>query len=155
MRRICVSIISMIIALSMLVSLVGCGNSSKKEIENLMTEFEHACNTLDFNSVLNCINPKVSDTVKIGMGIVGLFTDMENDVLFEKLAAALTTEQLGGADFFSSIKIDVKDIVVEDKTATVSTWIKYNISDSQFEREATFNCIYYTEKWYISNFSIN
>lgn len=154
MRKvILISLVSGILLVSMLISLPACGNSSKKEIENLMTEFEYACNTLDFNAVLNCINPKVSDSIKIGVGIVGMFTD--TDDLFEKLADTLSSDDLGGTDFFSSIKVTVNGITVDGEAATVAALLKYEVAGNQMEREATFECIYYAEKWYISSFGIN
>ena len=155
MRKVLVSLVSGILLVSMLFSLSACGNGSKKEIENLMTEFEYACNTLDFDAVLNCINPKVSDSIKIGVGLVGMFTKTDTDELFEKLADTLSSDDLGGTDFFSSIKITVNDVSVDGENATVTTLLKYNVSGSQMEREAIFKCIYYTEKWYISSFAID
>ncbi len=154
MRKVFSSIVAMVLVLSMLLSLTGCGGSSK-EIENLMTEFEYACNTLDFDAVLNCINPKVSDKIKIAAGLIGMFTEKDTDDMFESLAEALSSDDIGGTDFFSSIKIKVEDIKVEDETATVSTTLTYDFNGEEIVREATFNCVYYTEKWYISSFSID
>lgn len=154
MRKIFVSVITIVISIAMIFSLTGCDNSNR-EIKDLMTEFEHACNTFDFDAVLDCINPKVSDKIKIAAGIVGVFTDIDTDKMFESLAEYLSNDNIGGADFFSSIKIEVKDISVEDDDATVSVTLTYELGGEKVVREATFNCIYYTEKWYISSFAID
>ena len=152
MRKIFVSVMTIVLSIAMIFSLTGCSGSNK-EIENLMTEFEYACNTLDFDAVLNCINPKVSDKIKIAAGFVGMFTD--TDEMFESLADYLSSDDIGGTDFFSSIKIDVKDISVEDESATVAATLTYELNGEEVVRESTFNCIYYTEKWYISSFTID
>lgn len=154
MRKIFVSVVAIVISIAMIFSLTGC-SSSNKGIENLMTEFEYACNTLDFDAVLNCINPKVSDKIKIATGFVGMFTDTDTDEMFESLSDYLSSDDIGGTDFFSSIKIEVKDISVEDEAATVAAILTYELNGEEVVRESTFNCIYYTEKWYISSFSIN
>ena len=153
MRKIIISITAIVISIAMLVSLTGCGGS-KKEIENLMTEFEYACNTLDFDAVLNCINPKISDKVKLAMGFVGMFTETDTDEMFEKLAEYLSKDDIGGTDFFSSIKIKVDDISISSDTATVSTTLTYKVNGDEVVRESNFKCIYYTKKWFISSFSI-
>lgn len=154
MRKIFVSVMAIVLSITMIFSLTGCSGSNKA-IENLMTEFEYACNTLDFDAVLNCINPKVSDKIKIAAGFVGMFTDTDTDEMFESLADYLSSDDIGGTDFFSSIKIEVKDITVEDETATVAAILTYEFNGEELVRESTFNCIYYTEKWYISSFSID
>lgn len=152
MRRVLSFVLAVILSVSMLVSFTGC-NGSNKEIEYLITEFENACNALDFDAVLNCINPKVSDNIKIAVGLVGMFTDTDTDEMFEKLADYLSDGDIGGTDFFSSIKIEIKDINVEEDAALVDTVISYSLNGDDYQREATFNCIYYAEKWYISSFS--
>lgn len=152
MRKMFVSVVAIVLSVAIVFSLTGCSGSNK-EIKNLMTEFEYACNTLDFDAVLNCINPKLSDKIKIAAGFVGMFTD--TDEMFESLADYLSSDNIGGTDFFSSIKIEVEDITVEDEAATVSAMLTYELNGEEVVREATFNCIYYTEKWYISSFSID
>lgn len=155
MKKIFFSVTAIFLSTVMLFSLTGC-NGSSKEINNLMTEFEYACNTLDFEAALNCINPKVSDKIKLAAGFVGMFTDTDTDEMFEKLAEYLSDDDdVGGTDFFSSIKIKVEDISVDDETATVSTTLTYKLNGNEVVRESTFKCIYYTEKWFISSFSID
>lgn len=154
MRKFFISIVAVILSITVLFSLASC-TSANKEIENLMIEFEDACNTLDFNAVLDCINPKVSDKIKLTAGFVGMFTDTDTNEMFESLADYLSSDDIGGTDFFSSIKIEVEDITVEEETATVSAILTYLIDGEEVVRESTFNCIYYAEKWYISTFSID
>ncbi|MGN0114791.1 MAG: hypothetical protein ACI396_05650 [Acutalibacteraceae bacterium] len=154
MRKSIICVIAVIVSIAMVLSLSGCGGP-EKDIKNLLTEFENACNTLDFDAVLDCIDPKVSDKVKLAVGVVGMFTDSDTDELFDSLADYLSKDDIGGKDFFSSIKIKVEKISVEDDAATVSTTLTYSVNGEETVREASFYCIYYTEKWYISYFTID
>lgn len=154
MRKSIISVIAVIVSIAMVLSLSSCGGSDK-DIKNLLAEFEYACNTLDFDAVLNYIDPKVSDKVKLAVGVVGMFTDSDTDELFDSLADYLSKDDIGGKEFFSSIKIKVEKISVEDENATVSTTITYNINGEEMVREASFYCTYYTEKWYILYFTID
>ncbi len=152
MRKSFTSILSLLLVVAMLFSLTGCGASS--EIKALLQEFESSCNSLDFDAVLDCINPKVSDSIKVALGFVGLFTDKDADDMFNSLAEYLSEDEIGGADFFSSIDIQVGEIAVDGESATVSATLTYELDGEETVREAEFNCIYYAEKWYISDFSI-
>lgn len=154
MRKIFVPVTAIVLSIIMIFSLIGCSGSNR-EIRNLMTEFENACNTLDFDAALNCINPKISDKIRIAAGFVEMFTDNDTDKMFESLADYLSSDDIGGTDFFSSIDIKVKDISVEDEAAVVSATLTYELNGEEVVRESTFNCIYYTEKWYISGFTID
>lgn len=150
MRRIVALSITVILLLTIIFSLMGCG--SKNEIEDLMSNFQKACNSLKFNEVLDCINPSISDKIKLATGFVGMFTDTDTDKMFDSLASYLSKDKVGGKEFFSSIKIDVNDIKTDGDSAKVSAVITYKIKDKEITNNTTFNCIRNNEKWYISSF---
>ncbi len=138
----------------MAVSLCGCGNS-KGEIENLMTEFEYSCNELDIDAMLDCIDPAISDKIKLATGIASMFTDKDSDELTEELVGMLTGDNsLNADDFFSSIKIETEDIKTKKETGTANAKVEYTIAGEKFKKEATFEYVYEMEKWYISSFSL-
>lgn len=153
MRKIVVYVCLFAILVSTVVSFSGCG--AKSEIKSLIKNYEKACNELDFNSILECVDPRVSDSLNMAADFVGMFTDMNADELFERLAGLLSSSKYGGKEFFSTIKIDIQDIEVEEKDATVSAIVTYTVGGTEYVREATFKCIYYVEEWYISTYSIN
>ena len=155
MKKTVKTIIALILISVMSFSFVGC-NNDKKDIENLILEFEYACNTLDFDAVLNCIDPKISDNIKLAGGLLGMFTETNTDQMFDELSQYLldNTDLDGGSSFFSTIKIEVEDIEIEGVEALVTTRLKFNVTGEEMERVALISCIYYTEKWYLSNFSI-
>lgn len=158
MKKILYRISAFVLSLALMFSFAGC-DKSDTEIENLMTEFEYACNTLDFDAALNCITPKVSDKIKVAVNIFGMFTSQDTDVLFEKLAEVLAgNAEINGTDFFESIQIDIQEIVFDEEyedVAYVMAYITYDLAGEEIMSEATFTCDYYTEKWYISSFTFN
>ena len=141
------------IALLLAVScLSGCGGASK-EVNNLMTEFEHACNTLDIDAMLNCIDPTVADPVKVGLSLYGMFAQNDNDKTLDQIAGGLSGDpKLNGNEFFSSIKIEVKKTSVKGDNATVETNIQYKLLGQNYNRDASFTCIEKSGKWYIKGF---
>ncbi len=157
MKKIACRIIAAILVLTIAFSFSGC-NKKKTEVENLLVEFEYACNTLDFDAALNCITPRVSDKIKIGANILGMFTNQDRDVLFDKLGDILVmNSEINGTDFFESIKIDIQDIVEDEEyedIVSVLTYVTYIVAGEEFTREAVFTCEYQVEKWYISSFTL-
>lgn len=147
-------IVIMMLIATMVLSLCGCSND-KGEIENLMTEFEYSCNELDIDAMLDCIDPAISDKIKLATGIASMFTDKDSDELTEELVGMLTGDNsLNADDFFSSIKIETSDIKTKKETGTANAIVEYSIAGEKFKKEATFEYIYDMEKWYISSFNL-
>lgn len=147
-------IVVIMLITTVVLSLCGCSND-KGEIENLMTEFEYSCNELDIDAMLNCINPAISDKIKLATGIAGMFKDKDSDELTEELVGMLTGDNsLNADDFFSSIKIEISDIKTKKETGTANAIVEYSVAGETFKQEATFNYIYNMEKWYISSFKL-
>ncbi len=157
MKKIAYRIIAVMLVLTLAFGFSGC-NKKKTEVENLLTEFEYACNTLDFDAVLNCITPRVSDKIKVGANILGMLTFQDTDVLFEKLGDVLArNSEINGTDFFESVKIDIQEIVEDEEDEDIvraMTYVTYDVAGEEIVREAVFTCEYYAEKWYISSFTI-
>ena len=152
MKKTLRAVVAFMLIVVMSLSLVGC-NNDKKDIENLMLEFEYACNTLDFDAVLNCIDPKISDNIKLASGLLGMFTETDTDAMFEELSDyLLDSTEVGGTSFFETIKIEIEEIDMDGDVAYVTTSLKFNVTGEEMERVATFGCIYYTEEWYIADF---
>lgn len=145
----------MLILISLVIGLSSCGAKKKEDLTNLITEFEYSCNTLDVDAILDCIDPRVSDNIKLLMGVYGMFSDKDIDEVIDELSESLIGDSsISGNDFFSSVKIDVQDIVVEDNEALVTTYVEYVIAGETFNRVAEFYCVYYMDKWYVSDFEL-
>ncbi|MDR0405307.1 MAG: hypothetical protein LBH54_00790 [Clostridiales bacterium] len=137
------------IALSVL---CGCGSRSA-EIENLLSKFETSCNALNIDDMLSCVNPSVSDPIKLGLGVYNMFAQGVSDEVLDKISGALSGDsQLKGNEFFSSVKIDVKKINARSKDAVAEVQISYTLLGQTFQKEARFNCVYVSDQWYIGGF---
>lgn len=135
-------------------SLCGC-SSDKSEIESLMTEFEHSCNELNIDSMLECLDPAISDKIKLATGIASMFTDKNYDEFTEELVSMLTDEDsLNANEFFSSIKITTEKIKTDKESGIGEAIVEYNIAGEDFKKEATFEYVYTMDKWYISSFNL-
>lgn len=149
----CATII-LIIVLS--VSLCACAGQGKdNEIETLTKNFEKACNKLDLNGMLDCVDPEISKSVKAITELVGLFSDKDTDELLDGLAKVLFRElPENSKELFSSIKIKLDDnIEISEDIANASAEIVYEISGEEHTSNVSLEYVKLDEKWYISDVS--
>ena len=134
--------------------LTGCDGTST-EIKNLLTEFEYACNTLDIDAMLNCIDPSISDKVKFGLSLYGLVMKADDDETLDQIARLLSgNSTLDGQEFFSSIKIELNNVSSEGEITKAETTIQYKLLGQNYKRDAVFSCVKSADKWYISRFNL-
>ena len=101
--------------------------------------------------MMEYVSPSISKAVEIATGVIGFVTNMDSEEVLDKFAALLTKESgLSGKDFFSSIKIDVKDVAINEDTASAMANISYTIGGEEHTKDATFTCSSIEGKWYIS-----
>ncbi len=136
-------------------TMAACDGKQKNEIKSVVAEFEYACNTLDVEAILNTINPRVADKIKIALGIYGLFFNQDTSEVLESISEALIGDsELDGNDFFRSIEIEVREISLDEESAVAEAKVQYIIAGEEYKREAEFKCVYYLEEWYISSFEL-
>lgn len=148
-----VKLVAMFLTFIVVTPLCGCG-SNKKEIAEVTSNFETACNKLDIDAMLECINPAISDKIKLATGIASMFTDKKPKEMTDKLVNLLTGDSsINADDFFSSINLSTDKLKIKNKTAVADTIVKYSIAGEKFEKKAVFEYIKVEDKWYISKFS--
>lgn len=154
MKKIIRSLMCVLLAAVIVCSFAGCANS---EIKGVISDFESACNDLDFNAMSDCINPRITGVLDFASGLIGMFTEKDTEEMLDKLSELIVKGEDGAdrEEFFSSIKIKVDEITVEDEQAVVTAIVNYEKSGKETVREAVFTCEYYADEWYINTFVLN
>ena len=148
------SIAALILIIALSVSMCACGNQNN-EIKTLTKSFENSCNKLDMNAMLDCIDPDISGSVKKITGLIGMFSDKDTDELLDSFAKVLFSElPENSKEFFSSIKIKLDNIEIDEDKASATAEITYEISGEDNTSNANFEYTRIDEKWYISNLDI-
>lgn len=151
MRKSLKNIISFVLLLVIVLSMSACNNQNN-EIKTLTNNFENSCNKVDMNAMLDCIDPDISESVKKLTGLIGMFSDKDTDELLDNFAKVLFSElPENSKEFFSSIKIKLNNIEIEDDKASASAEITYEISGEENKSNANFKYICIDKKWYISD----
>lgn len=145
---------ALILIIVLSVSVCACGNQNN-EIKTLTKNFENSCNKLDMNAMLDCIDPDISGSVKKLTGLIGMFSDKDTDELLDSFAKVLFSElPENSKEFFSSIKIKLDNIKIDEDSASATAEITYEISGEDNTSNANFEYTRIDEKWYISNLDI-
>ena len=148
------SIAALILIIVLSVSMCACGTQNN-EIKTLTKNFENSCNKLDMNAMLDCIDPDISGSVKKLTGLIGMFSDKDTDELLDSFAKVLFSElPENSKEFFSSIKIKLDNIEIDEDKASATAEITYEISGEDNTSNANFEYTRIDEKWYISNLDI-
>ena len=151
MRKSLKNIIVFLLLFVIVLSMSACDNQNN-EIKTLTKNFENSCNKVDMNAMLDCIDPDISESVKKLTGLIGMFSDKDTDELLDNFAKVLFSElPENSKEFFSSIKIKLNTIEIEDDKASASAEITYEISGEENKSNANFKYICIDKKWYISD----
>ena len=145
---------ALILIIVLSVSMCAC-DTQNNEIKTLTKNFENSCNKLDMNAMLDCIEPDISGSVKKLTGLIGMFSDKDTDELLDSFAKVLFSElPENSKEFFSSIKIKLDNIEIDEDSASATAEITYEISGEDNTSNANFEYTRIDEKWYISNLDI-
>ena len=141
-----------ILIVSLCVFLCGCPISERASIYSTIHSFERACNRMDINDMLNCIEPPISDLFKL----LPFPKDKEQrsefllnivDVIYV-IDADSANEII---DFFESVQIKVRNVDVGSRRATVDAILAYTIDGVKTEEYITIILLERGGKWYIAS----
>lgn len=142
----------------MSLGIVGCG-SDKSEIKDTLTAFETACKSMDINGILKCIDPKVSDPIRLGMAIFSSFSDTDYDEFVETVMDAIIDSgeldsRIDPYTFLNTLSFTEVKMKPEKNIATGTCKINFEVNGEKFSRDAEIEMIKKDEKWYISDMHI-
>lgn len=147
---------ALVLALSLCLTLCACGD--KSEIKDTIEDFEEACQTLDLNDILDCLDPTVAEVVGGGAGLIGKLTGQSSEELLDSIVPALFGADFSSA-FLQSIDIKVKDVAVNGANATAMCTVTYLYEGQEQSKDATFELVKEgvddDADWYITGIDFN
>ena len=142
-------ILLLLIIGTMTINLTAC-SSKKQEVQEVIDEFEYACQTLDDSAILNCIDPDVAQIIRAAKIIIGSISDIDTEDLLDKFVEVVFGTEFSGNEFLRKITIEDEKISVKKESATVKCNICFEIEGEQFRKNATISLKENDERWYIS-----
>lgn len=157
MKRIVRCFVSIILIVTMAFGMTGCV-SKTSQIKDTLSEFEYACRNLDVNAMLKCIDPDISDPIRLGLALVSTFTDADYedlvDSLFDNIGASEFGSSFDAEDFLSTISVSDAKLKTKRHSATVTCKVNFELAGEQFKRDATIEMVEKDDKWYIYSFDM-
>ena len=148
-------VMAIVLLLCLVFTFAGCNQMDEREvaIRELLTRFQQACNVTDQETIMACISPSITDTLDIASDILGIFTDVETDDIFNLLTTIVSSDFVGGEDFFKTMQIEVKSVdFSEENDAKVFTSVSYKTGETMSRDTVVFTCEVSEDTWYISDF---
>ncbi len=145
-------VMALALACVMVLSLAGCGGA-KSKIKGTISDFEKACQELDLEAMLDCVDPTVAEPAKAGLSLLGALAGDEAEMLGE-VASAIFGSVADPDEFLSKIRIKAGDISVDGDSATVEATLSAEVGGEKIEQPATIRMKQDDDEWYIAGVSL-
>lgn len=149
-------LLSLIIMITLFIS--GCGE--EKKCANQIQSFVSACNELDTEGILSCMDPSIADPIRITFGVIGTLTGKElNDVLDGIIhilikGLQLFNDEIEMEQIFSSMSIEVEKIKIEEEYAQIEGKISFHLFGKLVKRDVMVDMKETDQVWYIMKISL-
>lgn len=157
MKKVLRYLVTIMLIVTMTIGMTGC-TSNASQIKDTLSEFEYAARNLDVNAMLKCIDPDVSDPIRLGLALVSTFSDADYedlvDGLFDNLGASEFGSSFNAEDFLSTISVSDAKLKTKKHRGVVTCKINFELAGEQFTRDATIEMIEKDDKWYIASFDM-
>ena len=150
MKKTVTAVVSVLLVVALMFSLAGCG--AKGQVKSTIKAFQKACNDLNVEDAINCLDPSISGMLKLGAGLLGSLTGKDAEGVFESLSSLLgSNADSFGVESFKTLKIKVNDVAANDTTADAKVTLTYNgVSGEEKTHDATITLKSSSDGWKIS-----
>lgn len=155
MKTVTQKIVVVILLLCLVFTVAGCNSMDEREeaVRQLLAQFQQACNAVDHEAVLACLSPGVTDAMDITSSILGIFMDTDTEDLFTLFTDIISSDFVGGENFFTTMQIEVKSVdLSQENEATVFTSVSHKEGETLSYSNVVFSCTFSDGKWYITDF---
>ena len=158
-------ILWVLLSVLLIVSLSGCKGGGivgkSAECKSLINKFEKSCNEVDIQAILDCIDPKISDTIKAIVAIGGMVTDNVDEYLgdiLEQFGSSISeiTGGSGGSakDIVASMKLTPKKYMLDKKDGSVKCKAEFEVNGMKTTKMLKISVVKKNDEWYISGISV-
>lgn len=143
------------LGLLLLLSLAGCAGGDQRQIRSTLKTFETACQQLDLNTMLDCMDPDTAQAVRNGASLLGQVTGQSAEEVLDATAPFLFGDDYTSSDFLRSFRLTVEDIAVAEDSATALCTLSYTMNGEEKQRDVSVRLVKLEidgkQGWYISD----
>lgn len=145
--------IAVLLAVCMLLPLTAC-KTNASQIRDTLSEFESACHSLDLRGMLRCIDPDISEPIRLGLGAVGALTGQDTNDLLDMAVKSVFGANYDPEEFLSRITVTDPKLKIKKKNATVDCKIGVELGGDTFQKGAVIRMRKVEDQWYISGIEL-
>ena len=131
--------------------LSGCASSGVRKV---ISKFEKACQELDADTMLDCLNPTITNPLGDVLDFFGV--DSLNSALsgVVKVLGVIDFKDDAPEDVLKTLKIKCKDFDFNDAkdACTVTAQLSYTVDGEKVEKTVLIKCEQVDDAWYIMSF---
>lgn len=143
------------LGLLLLLSLAGCAGGDQRQIRSTLKTFETACQQLDLNAMLDCMDPDTAQAVRNGASLLGQVTGQSAEEVLDATAPFLFGDDYTSSDFLRSFRLTVEDIAVAEDSATALCTLSCTLNGEEKQRDVSVRLVKLEidgkQGWYISD----
>ena len=147
-------ILALALGAALVFSLAGCAEGDQSQIRSTLKAFQSACQQLDLNAMLDCMDPDTAQSVRTGASLVGQVTGQSAEQVLDSVAPFLFGDDYISSDFLRSLHLKVEDIAVAGDSATALCTLSYSLNGEEKQRDVSVRLVKLEVDgktgWYIS-----
>lgn len=140
-----------VVVMASMTLLTGCKSGDKKECLYVIEEFQYACNNLDVDAMLRCMDPDVADPIRIVLAMSGMDASEQLGQLVDAMLSDVSEGEEGASQILGSIVIEPKDVEVGKKTAVAYCRISFSVNGVDVVRFVDISLRIHDDTWYITS----
>ena len=143
-------VLAVVLVAAIALSLTACGAAGG--VKKTLRTFEKACNDLNVEAALECVDPAVSGLLKLGAGFLGAISGQTSEELFTQLSSALGAHaDTIGVESFKTMKIKTGKVTTSGDTAYAAVNLTYTgLTGQEESRDAVVKLRQSEKTWYIT-----
>ncbi len=147
-------IVSLVLVVVVIIgSLSGCGGKGK--INEVLDNFESACNSFDVSEILDCIDPQYAGPVRDIYDLYRIVAREKAEESFAELIQKIFGVKYDPSDFLGDLKIEDRIIKSSGRRSTVRCVLAFKMAGELFRRDAIIKLKKLKDTWYITGIEID
>ncbi len=127
-------LLALTLCAGLLLALTACASKDEREIKTTLSNFESACQELDTEALLDCINPTVADVLRTGGDLLSL-VGIDSSAAITSVASTIFGSDYADSAFLSSLHLKTLEIDIDGDEAVALCSLTYELDEEEQQQD--------------------
>ncbi len=118
----------------MLLALTACASKEEREVKKTLSNFESACQELDAEALLDCIDPTVADVLRTGGDLLSLI-GIDSSAAITSAASTIFGSDSADSTYLSSLHLKALEIDIDGSEAVALCSLTYELNGEEQQQD--------------------